>query len=119
MAQRSKRMRALLEKTPGKSALPLQEGVQLLKTYNTTRFDQSVEVAIRLGIDPKQADQIVRGSVVLPHGLGRTLKVVVFAKGDKADEAAQAGADEVGGPNWPTGSKKAGRGSMSASPLRT
>lgn len=90
-------MRALLEKTPGKSALPLQEGVQLLKTYNTTRFDQSVEVAIRLGIDPKQADQIVRGSVVLPHGLGRTLKVVVFAKGDKADEAAQAGADEVGG----------------------
>lgn len=97
MAQRSKRMRALLEKTPGKSALPLQEGVQLLKTYNTTRFDQSVEVAIRLGIDPKQADQIVRGSVVLPHGLGRTLKVVVFAKGDKADEAAQAGADEVGG----------------------
>lgn len=98
MAQRSKRMRALLEKAPGKAAMPLQDGVQLLKSYNTTRFDQSVEIAIRLGIDPKQADQIVRGSVVLPHGIGRTLKVVVFAKGDKADEAREAGADEVGGP---------------------
>jgi len=97
MARRSKRMAALCEKVPGKTPLPLEEAVELLKTFNTTRFDQSVEVAIRLGIDPKQADQTVRGSIVLPHGIGRTLRVVVFAKGDKIDEAREAGADEVGG----------------------
>ena len=83
---------------PGNTALPLGEAVDLLKQFNTTKFDQSVEIAIRLGVDPKQADQIVRGSIVLPHGIGRTLKVIVFAKGDKADEAQAAGADEVGGP---------------------
>jgi large subunit ribosomal protein L1 len=70
--------------------------VKLLKQFNTTKFDQTVEVAIRLGIDPKQADQIVRGSVVLPHGIGKSLRVVVFAKGDLANQAKEAGADEVG-----------------------
>jgi len=98
MAKRSKRMRALAEKVPGKEPLALAEAVALLKTFDNTKFDQSVEVALRLGIDPKQADQIVRGSIVLPNGLGRTLRVVVFAKGDKVDEAQEAGADEVGGP---------------------
>jgi large subunit ribosomal protein L1 len=98
MVKRSKRFRALAEKAPGKQSLPLAEAVALLKTFDNTKFDQTVEVALRLGIDPKQADQIVRGSLVLPHGLGRTLRVVVFAKGDKIDEAQQAGADEVGGP---------------------
>jgi large subunit ribosomal protein L1 len=97
MAQQSKRMRALAAKVPGKSPLPLPEAVALLKTFDTTKFDQSVEIAVRLGIDPKQADQLVRGSIVLPHGIGKTLRVVVFAKGDKAEEARQAGADEVGG----------------------
>jgi len=97
MARQSKRMAALYEKVPRKTALPLEEAVELLKGFNTTRFDQSVEVAIRLGIDPKQADQMVRGSLVLPHGIGRTLRVVVFAKGEKIDEAREAGADEVGG----------------------
>lgn len=98
MATKTKRMQAMLKKVPpGKTALPLEEAVALLKTFNTTKFDQSVEVAMRLGIDAKQADQIVRGSIVLPHGLGRTLRVVVFAKGEKVDEARQAGADEVGG----------------------
>ena len=71
---------------------------RLLKQFNTTKFDQSVEIAMRLGVDAKQADQIVRGSIVLPHGIGKTLRVVVFAKGDKVDEAKAAGADEVGGP---------------------
>ena len=71
---------------------------QVLKSFNTTKFDQTVEIAIRLGIDPKQADQMVRGSIVLPNGIGKTLRVVVFAKGDKVDEAKAAGADEVGGP---------------------
>ncbi|MCS7237223.1 MAG: 50S ribosomal protein L1 [Thermoguttaceae bacterium] len=97
MAKRSKRMQALLAKVPGKRPLPLPEAVALLKTFNNTKFDQSVEVAIRLGIDPRQADQTVRGSVVLPHGIGRTLRVAVFAKGDKVDEARAAGADIVGG----------------------
>jgi len=90
-------MKALAEKVPGKSPLPLSDAVALLKTFANTKFDQSVEVALRLGIDPKQADQIVRGSIVLPNGIGRTLRVVVFAKGDKIDEATEAGADEVGG----------------------
>ena len=97
MVRQSKRVRALREKAPDKEALPLAEAVTLLKTFNNTKFDQSVEVAIHLGIDPKQADQLVRSSIVLPHGLGRTLRTIVFAKGDKVDEAREAGADEIGG----------------------
>jgi large subunit ribosomal protein L1 len=97
MATRSKRMRALLEKVPGKKPLPLPQAVALLKTFNNTKFDQTVEVAIRLGIDPRRAEENVRGSIVLPHGLGRQLRVAVFAKGDKVDEAKAAGADIVGG----------------------
>ncbi len=98
MARKSKRMRALADKVPGKTPLPLPEAVALLKSFSNTKFDQTVEVAIRLGIDSKQADQIVRGSVVLPNGIGKSLRVIVFAKGDKIAEAQQAGADEVGGP---------------------
>lgn len=75
---------------------PLGKAVEILKGYATTKFDQTVEIAIRLGVDPKQADQIVRGSVVLPNGIGRTQRVIVFAKGDLADAAKDAGADEVG-----------------------
>lgn len=97
MAKRSKRYRALAQKVPGKNPLPLEEAVKLLKTFNNTKFDQTVEVAIRTGIDPRQADQTIRGSVVLPHGLGKPVRVVVFAKGDQADQARAAGADEVGG----------------------
>jgi large subunit ribosomal protein L1 len=91
-------MKAQQAKAPGKTPLPLDEAVKILKGFNTTKFDQTVEIAMRLGVDAKQADQLVRGSIVLPHGIGRTLKVVVFAKGDKVDEATAAGADEVGGP---------------------
>lgn len=98
MVKQSKRMKALAGKLPGNETLPLEEAVKLLKTFDSAKFDQSVEIAVRLGVDPKQADQIVRGSVVLPHGIGRTLRVVVFAKGDKIEEAQEAGADEVGGP---------------------
>jgi large subunit ribosomal protein L1 len=83
---------------PEKKSLPVAEAVAVLKTFNTTKFDQTVEIVMRLGIDPKQADQLVRGSIVLPHGIGKSLRVVVFAKGDKIDEAKAAGADEVGGP---------------------
>ena len=81
---------------PGKTAVPLKEAVEILKKFNTRKFDQTVELSMRLGIDPKQADQIVRGSVVLPNGIGKSLRVLVFAKGAKADEAKEAGADYVG-----------------------
>ena len=96
MAKRSKRMRAMAEKAPSE-ALPLAEAVKVLKSFNTTKFDQSVEIAMRLGINPAQADQMVRGSIVLPHGIGKTVRVAVFANGDKIDEARAAGADIVGG----------------------
>jgi large subunit ribosomal protein L1 len=99
MVKQSKRLKTLVEKVPDtKTPKPLAEAVALLKTFNTTKFDQTVEIVMRLGIDPKQADQLVRGSIVLPHGIGRTLRAIVFAKGDKAEEAKAAGADEVGGP---------------------
>ena len=98
MVRKSKRMRALSEKIQGKEPMPLADAVALLKSCDNTKFDQTVEVAIRLGIDSKQADQIVRGSVVLPNGIGKSLRVIVFAKGDKIEEAQEAGADEVGGP---------------------
>ena len=78
MAKHSKRFRALLEKVPS-GPVSLDEAVKQLKDFANTKFDQTVEIHMRLGIDPKQADQIVRGSIVLPHGIGKTLRVVVFA----------------------------------------
>ena len=74
-----------------------RSGRALLKQFDNTKFDQTVDIAMRLGIDPKQADQLVRGSIVLPHGIGKSLRVIVFAKGDLAEQAKAAGADEVGG----------------------
>ena len=96
MAKQSKRFRTLQEKVADIDALPLESAVAKLKEFATTKFDQSVEVHMRLGVDPKQADQIVRGSIVLPHGIGKSQRVVVFAKGDLAEAARQAGADTVG-----------------------
>lgn len=96
MSKQSKRFKSMAEKQADKTPLPLVEAVERVKKFDNTKFDQTVEVAMRLGIDPKQADQLVRGSVVLPHGIGKTLRVVVFAKGDKVAEAKEAGADEVG-----------------------
>jgi large subunit ribosomal protein L1 len=90
-------MKTLVAKVPA-TAVPLPEGVSLLKGFNNTKFDQSVEIAMRLGLDAKQADQLVRGSIVLPNGIGKSLRVIVFAKGEKAEEAKAAGAEEVGGP---------------------
>ena len=95
MPKHSKRFRSLADEVPHEP-VALDKAIEVLSKFNTTKFDQTVEIAIRLGIDPKQADQIVRGSVVLPHGIGRTQRVVVFAKGDLADAAKEAGADEVG-----------------------
>ena len=96
MAANSKRMMSLATKVKGKGQLSVKDAVSLLKSFEGTKFDQTVEIAMRLGIDPKQADQIVRGSIVLPNGIGRTKRVVVFAKGDAAKAAEAAGADEVG-----------------------
>lgn len=95
MPIQSKRYRKLTEKRK-EDALPIAEAVSVLKGYGGTKFDQSVEVAIRLGVDQAQADQIVRGSIVLPHGIGKAQRILVFAKGPKADEAKAAGADFVG-----------------------
>ncbi|GAA4433276.1 50S ribosomal protein L1 [Bremerella cremea] len=76
--------------------MTLKDAIVLLKSFNTTKFDQTVEIAMRLGIDPKQADQLVRGALVLPHGIGKIQRVIVFAKGDNVATAKEAGADEVG-----------------------
>jgi large subunit ribosomal protein L1 len=93
----TKRMRAMLAVKPSSDApLPLVEAVGVLKKFPPAKFDQTVEIHIRLGIDPKQADQIIRGSLVLPHGIGKSKRVVVFAKGNLADDAKAAGAEEVG-----------------------
>jgi large subunit ribosomal protein L1 len=95
MPRHSRRYRELAAKTP-QETVDLDQAVKVLKTYGNTKFDQAVEIHVRLGIDPKQADQLVRGSVVLPHGIGRAQRVVVFAKGDLAEAAKAAGADVVG-----------------------
>lgn len=97
MAKPTKRMKAMLAKLPpGGGPVPLEQAVAVIKQFNNTKFDQTVEIAMRLGIDAKQADQLVRGSLVLPHGIGKSLRVVVFAKGDLAEQAKAAGANEVG-----------------------
>jgi large subunit ribosomal protein L1 len=75
----------------------IQEALETLKRVAFAKFDETVDLAVRLGVDPKHSDQMVRGSVVLPHGTGRTSRVIVFAKGEKEKEAAEAGADVIGG----------------------
>src|SRR6059058_1113708 len=75
----------------------IEEAIPLMQKVKFAKFDETVELAIRLGVDPKHADQMVRGTVVLPHGLGKTKRVIVIASGDKVREGREAGADEVGG----------------------
>jgi len=96
MVKPTKAMKSMLAKAPGKDPLPLQQAVELLKQFSGRKFDQTVEIHMNLGIDPAQADQIVRGSVVLPNGIGKVQRVIVFAKGDLAKTAEEAGADAVG-----------------------
>jgi large subunit ribosomal protein L1 len=88
-------MKAAAKKRPAE-VMPLPEAVAAIKKFDGTKFDQTVDIVVRLGVDAAQADQIVRGSIVLPHGIGKQLRVVVFAKGAQADAAKAAGADEVG-----------------------
>ena len=96
MTKASKRFRTLQAKNSGVEPVTLAQAVEQLKQCDNTKFDQTVEIHLHLGIDAKQADQLVRGSVVLPHGIGRPQRVIVFAKGDMASAAEAAGADEVG-----------------------
>jgi large subunit ribosomal protein L1 len=96
MARKGKRLKAALAAVDGAKLYPLAEAVQLVKGNATAKFDETVELALNLGVDPRHADQMVRGAVTLPHGTGKTLRVAVFAKAEKADEARAAGADVVG-----------------------
>jgi large subunit ribosomal protein L1 len=97
MAKHGKRYRTAAAAIDRARRHPLDEAIRaLLEAGGPAKFDESVEVAVRLGVDPRQADQNVRGTVVLPHGTGKTVRVLVFAKGDKAREAQEAGADHVG-----------------------
>ncbi len=97
MAKRGKKYRAAVEKIDPAKKYELSEALQLAKDGVTAKYDQSVDVAVRLGVDPRKADQNIRGSVVLPKGTGKKFRILVFAKGDKEKEARDAGAEFVGG----------------------
>ena len=96
MAKLGKRMTAARQGIDRQTIYPLDEAVKMIKQCGTAKFDETVEIAIGLGVDPRHSDQMVRGVVALPHGTGKTMRVAVFAKGDKAAEAEAAGADLVG-----------------------
>jgi large subunit ribosomal protein L1 len=96
MVNHSKRYLQAAAKVDRERVYELKEALALIKSLPPTKFDESIEVAIHLGVDPKKSDQLVRGAVSLPKGLGKKVKVVVFADGDKAKAAKEAGADEVG-----------------------
>ena len=97
MTQRSKAYRAAAERIDRERLYAPLEAVRLAQATSTTKYDATVEVVFRLGVDPRKADQMVRGTVNLPHGTGKTARVIVFANGERAEQARAAGADEVGG----------------------
>ena len=96
MPVQGKKFRAAVAKVDRAREYPLQEAVQLVKSSAFAKFDETVDVAVRLGVDPRHADQVVRGTVVLPHGTGSTVRVLVITQGDRVREAEAAGADFVG-----------------------
>ena len=96
MAKLTKRQKAQAAALDGKANLSVEEAVSLIKQNATSKFDETVEIALNLGVDPRHADQMVRGTVTLPAGTGKTIRVGVFARGAKAEEAQAAGADVVG-----------------------
>ncbi|HEY7166670.1 MAG TPA: 50S ribosomal protein L1 [Candidatus Binatia bacterium] len=96
MSDMGKKYKAALEKVDRSKRYPLEDSVNLIKETARAKFDETVEMAVRLGVDPRQADQNVRGTVTLPHGMGKAVRVLAFAKGDKEKEAQEAGADYVG-----------------------
>lgn len=97
MPRRGKRYRAALTARPSEEPVPLEEAVAYVKANATAKFDESIEATYCLGIDPRKSDQNVRGTLTLPHGTGRTVRVAVVAEGEAAEEARAAGADETGG----------------------
>jgi large subunit ribosomal protein L1 len=97
MARHGKRYRAALSVVDRSKRYTLDEAIRLAAESAKARFDETMEIAVRLGVDPRQADQNVRGTVILPHGTGKSVRVLVFAKGEKEREAQEAGADYVGG----------------------
>lgn len=96
MAKVSKRVRTFKEKVDRSKLYPVDEALALLKEFATAKFNESIDIAVQLGVDPRKSDQVVRGSVVLPAGTGKEVRVAVFATGEKADLAKEAGADIVG-----------------------
>ncbi len=96
MAKLGKRTKAAREAFAGKEDISVEGAVALVKANASAKFDETLEIALNLGVDPRHADQMVRGVVTLPNGTGKTVRVAVFARGDKADEAKKAGADIVG-----------------------
>jgi large subunit ribosomal protein L1 len=96
MARLSKRLRAIQDRLERGKLYPAEEAFNLLKDVSAIKFVESVDVAVNLGVDPRKSDQVVRGSTVLPHGIGKTVRVAVFAQGAAADAATDAGADRVG-----------------------
>src|SRR5690554_4332340 len=96
MAKLTKKQKAIAEKVDSEKLYGFDEALSVLKEFASKKFDETIEVAMNLGVDPRHADQMVRGMVSLPAGTGKDMKVAVFAKGDKADEALKAGADKVG-----------------------
>lgn len=96
MARTAKKYRAAASEIDRDKRYSLEEAIELVKRLSNRKFDETIDIAVKLGVEPKHADQMVRGAVVLPHGLGKTVRVAVFAKGDKAREAEAAGADIVG-----------------------
>jgi large subunit ribosomal protein L1 len=96
MSNNGKKFKAASSRVDRNKRYKLDDALKLIKETATKKFDETVDAAINLGVDPKHADQVVRGAVVLPHGMGKAVKVAVFAKGDKAREAQEAGADIVG-----------------------
>jgi large subunit ribosomal protein L1 len=96
MAAKSKRMRAIRESIDSNKVYPLDEALSLLQSASKLKFTESVDVAIRLGVDARKSDQAVRGAIVLPNGTGKSARVAVFAQGENAEKAKAAGADIVG-----------------------
>ena len=96
MARTSKRLKKAYDGLDNEAVYPVEEAVKLVKERSAVKFDETIEIAMNLGVDPRHADQNVRGVVSLPHGTGKAVRVAVFAKGDKAEEAKAAGADLVG-----------------------
>ena len=94
---KGKSYKAAFEKVDREKSYPLSEAIDLLLECKRAKFDETAEIALNLGVDPRHADQNVRGAIALPHGTGKSVRVIVFAKGEKENEAREAGADEVGG----------------------